>query len=997
MTHAPVAQGTPCLDGNVCNGAEACNAIGFCAAGTPPPTDDGNACTTDACHPTTGVSHTPVAAGTACLDGNVCNGAEACNATGTCQAGTPPTINDGNSCTTDACDPVAGVSHTPVATGTACPDGNACNGDELCNASAQCAAGTPIPTDDGNVCTNDECNPATGAVTHPPAPAGTLCTLDACTMASLCDGAGTCAGGAPIPIDDGNPCTVDLCTPEAGPSHEPVAAGEPCGPNLQCDGSGSCVEAVPPDPATVAPPLDLSVATTIGAATEFLYTGSNPIQIGVSPGDISTERAAVLRGKVLDRDSTPLAGVTVRITDHPEYGSTRTRNDGAFDLAVNGGGTLHVEFETSGYLPAQRTVSVPWRDYAHIDDVVLVPLDQQATVIASASPNVQVAAGSASNDTDGIRRARVFFMPGTEAAMRLPNGTSVPLSTLTVRATEYTVGPNGPAAMPQALPPSTAYTYAVELSADEAIAAGAERVEFSQPVVFFVDNFLNFPVGGAVPVGALDREAGAWLPEDNGRVVQVIDIQGGLAVLAVDATGQPAGATALAALGITNEERAALASQYEPGTSLWRVRVQHFTPYDCNWPFVPDRDPDDDDDDEDLEPVEEPDPIDKPCTALGSIIECQNQRLRESIPIPGTPYSLNYTSGNDRRAIVIPLTGTTVPSTLKRIELEVSIAGQLLKQTFPPTPNQSYTFEWNGRDAYGRILQGLQLATIRIGRVFPVRYVPPSQFAQAWAQFSDSPGIVFQADREAATVTVWRQTKRELGHWSRAPMGFGGWTLDRHHAYDPQRRTLNLGTGEQRSAGSMTDSLHIFTGGPPGVPPVPGGIARQSAANIPGGPVVAPDGTVYFADFVNGTPVLWAVAHDGKLRHVAGTLSGPRGFSGDGGPATAAQFDTIANPELDRHGNVFVVDIGNHRIRRIDRNGIVATVAGSGPVGGSAGFAGDGGPAVLARLNRPHTVVVSPSGELYISDTNNHRIPSRRTRGRHYHCSGQRSFERASR
>ena len=87
--------------------------------------------------------------------------------------------------------------------------------------------------------------------------------------------------------------------------------------------------------------MDRTVATTLGQATSFLYSGSNPIQTGVAPGTIVATRAAVLRGAVRGRDGFPIPGVTITILNHPEFGQTRTRPDGMFDLAVNGGGPLN--------------------------------------------------------------------------------------------------------------------------------------------------------------------------------------------------------------------------------------------------------------------------------------------------------------------------------------------------------------------------------------------------------------------------------------------------------------------------------------------------------------------------------------------------------------------------------------------------------------------------------------------------------------------------------
>ena len=132
--------------------------------------------------------------------------------------------------------------------------------------------------------------------------------------------------------------------------------------------------------------------------------------------------------------------------------------------------------------------------------------------------------------------------------------------------------------MPNELPPSSGYTYAVELSADEAIAAGAKEVRFSRPVPFYVENFVGFPVGSLVPTGFYDRSKGQWVASDNGRVIKVISIVGGLANLDLDGNGTIDDAAALAALGITDDERRRLASLYTPGQELWRVLIPHFTP-----------------------------------------------------------------------------------------------------------------------------------------------------------------------------------------------------------------------------------------------------------------------------------------------------------------------------------------------------------------------------------------------------------------------------------
>jgi sugar lactone lactonase YvrE len=123
------------------------------------------------------------------------------------------------------------------------------------------------------------------------------------------------------------------------------------------------------------------------------------------------------------------------------------------------------------------------------------------------------------------------------------------------------------------------------------------------------------------------------------------------------------------------------------------------------------------------------------------------------------------------------------------------------------------------------------------------------------------------------------------------------------------------------------------------------------------------DGNVYIAD--TGNARIRKLTAGGIINTIAGT-GGP-GFSGDGGPAARAQIDAL-NLAVDAAGNVFVV--GSNRIRKIGTDGVIRTVAGT----GTPGFAGDGGPATDAQLNGPSAVAVDAKGNLYIADTLNGRI-----------------------
>src|SRR4029079_9425588 len=120
----------------------------------------------------------------------------------------------------------------------------------------------------------------------------------------------------------------------------------------------------PPDPASIAPSLSKTTTTSLASATEFLYTGPTPIQTGVPPNTIELKRAAVLRGKVLGRDGTPLPTVKISVRGHTEFRQTLSRADGTFGLVVNGGGALTIRYEKDGFLPVQRQLKVPWQDFA---------------------------------------------------------------------------------------------------------------------------------------------------------------------------------------------------------------------------------------------------------------------------------------------------------------------------------------------------------------------------------------------------------------------------------------------------------------------------------------------------------------------------------------------------------------------------------------------------------------------------------------------------------
>ncbi len=126
------------------------------------------------------------------------------------------------------------------------------------------------------------------------------------------------------------------------------------------------------------------------------------------------------------------------------------------------------------------------------------------------------------------------------------------------------------------------------------------------------------------------------------------------------------------------------------------------------------------------------------------------------------------------------------------------------------------------------------------------------------------------------------------------------------------------------------------------------------------------EGNVYIADTENYR--IRRVDPTGTIETIAGT--GAWGTGGDGGPATSAGLTAVYGLAVDVAGNLYIADTWDDRIRKIDSDGVITTVAGV----GEEGLGGDGGPATEARLDKPHGVAVDSSGGLYIADSDNHRV-----------------------
>ncbi|MGI9017896.1 MAG: cell wall-binding repeat-containing protein [Euzebya sp.] len=717
------------------------------------------------------------------------------------------------------------------------------------------------------------------------------------------------------------------------------------------------------------PPLmGQSGAPTFADQISFLYSGPDPVQTGVDVSQLSIEHLATFSGFVLDRQGDPVPGAVVTVLGHDEFGQTTTRDDGRYDMAVNGGQVLTITVEADGFLSVQRTADLPWSDYHVLEDIVLTPLDAAVTTIDIAAGGTHVS--SMSSDDDGDRQVTMVFPPDTAATMHLPDGSTQPLSSLDVRATEYTVGPDGQRAMPADLPPSTEYTYAVELSVDQALAADATKVTFDQPVAVHIDDFLGFPAGVAVPVGFYDTQDAAWKPIEAGLVIGVV-VNDGTAELDLngDDVADDTDDVIAAEIGLTDQERDAIGARFTEGQTLWRFRTDHFSSFDCNYasrPRIPNQAPD----------PNNPNGTNPPCKQQGSsVIRCEDQTLGESFAL--TPeVSISYDSARVPavgRSITIPVTGDDpLPPELTEISVEIIVAGKRTTRTFVPTPGLSTSFTWDGLDAFGREVPGGIPITVVYRFVYDFGYEvgrfgePPSS---ATVSSEDLPSG--RTARELASR--WRGT---LGALDPRVQGLGGWTLDQHHAYDVSSGRVLLGSGDtvSREGGPFAQAQMIalgneFTSTTPSDHVPDGANAYDARVDFCcAEPAIGADGSIYVSTqhFEDSSLYhhLRRITADGTLDSVAG--SGPEGYSGDGGPAVDAEVSEITSIALHPDGSIWFAQAGDESvIRRVGVDGVITTV-----VGGRDRYdaTGDDGPAVEAGLRFASDLEIAPDGTVFIAD-----------------------------
>jgi len=223
----------PCDDGDACTVGDQC-AADACVPGEPAACSDGNPCTDDPCDAIAGCFHL--------VNKGTCQAGDKCAPIGECEKGecvnlVPVDCDDQNPCTQDSCLPDLGCVNLPV-DGVPCDDLTACTVEDSC-IKGQCH-GKPLDCDDKNVCTDDACDQVKGC-SHIPNTAvcedGNLCsTGDVCKL-------GKCLPGTAAKCDDANPCTKDSCDSKTGCVHQPLSGGQ-CNDNNPCTLWDNCKDGV---------------------------------------------------------------------------------------------------------------------------------------------------------------------------------------------------------------------------------------------------------------------------------------------------------------------------------------------------------------------------------------------------------------------------------------------------------------------------------------------------------------------------------------------------------------------------------------------------------------------------------------------------------------------------------------------------------------------------------------------------------------------------------
>ncbi len=707
--------------------------------------------------------------------------------------------------------------------------------------------------------------------------------------------------------------------------------------------------------------------------------------------DLDSERFSILTGHCYDLNGAPIAGITVSILGKPEFYETLTDGQGRYSLPVKGNNRYTAVMTKDGLLTAHRKAEVLNNRVVVLDPVTMVEPDSASTVIDfSTTPETMLFhGGQYLTDERGERRCSitipysgVFYEPKS------------------ISTTEYPIK----AALPAPLPPNSAFAYVAEIGSNQND-FGDVDLFFEEPLIAWVDNFLGFAVGQAVPVGWYDRNEGQWIPGVNGLVVRLLDTNsdGEVDGLDIDGDGQ---ADDLDGDGDdTDETTGLLPGEVQVGATFYRFAVDRSGPWALCWPYAATD-----------APAPAPAP---PYYDLDACLEDECNLIEQDIAIPGTDFFLHYSEARVpayKPVITIPVTGEIVPANAEAMIVKMTVAGKVYQETLLPEPEKTVQFQWDGRDFLGRDVTGPVFAEIAVGYVYERNYARAGGFNHAFSQagMGDAGIIVRGKD------TVWYRNRIRIERLTESDDFIAdGWTLSAQH--QPMKSgpaTLYLGNGKLWSTDDklITHEIMLSDGGTYGITgfdgsypgafgllsgiavdddageaywsngsmdviwsfgtdyetlvlrnpyfmPVPfaGDYTRRTERTLldPAG-VAIDDSGIYYVE--SGNNIIRKADHFGN-RYGIFAGNGQEGYSGDGESALSAAFSDPGQVAVDYWGNLYIIDRGNHVIRRISADGNIETVAGNGMEGSN----GDNGSALAASIS-PSDLAIDKQGNIYIAE-----------------------------
>jgi YD repeat-containing protein len=749
-------------------------------------------------------------------------------------------------------------------------------------------------------------------------------------------------------------------------------------------------------PEPVAPVLDPTQVPLPWQEWNFLYRdtlGHPAVQTGVTT-TFDNRRISHLSGNVIGQSLRPLVNAKVSVFGHPEYGSTRTRANGEWDLVVNSGGNLDMVFSKEGLFTVHRLVSTLPRKSIRCPQVRMVTPSAMETVIdaSGASTSSQVAQGDPQEDRNGFRQPSLIIPAGIKAFLiHTPDSVTLttPAQSLGLRLTEYTVGPKGAISVPASLPDNAANTYTLEISSDEARVMKASQVKFSDSVALYTNNYLDFPVGTKVPLGWYDREKGLWIPAANGQVLRIVGIVNGRA--RVSNTTDPGADLVEFNNGFDPDELAQLARLYGINATLWRVTFDHITPWSMNWGYA-------------LPANATPwtgtihsDRWDSHgCSTSGCEVDVQNRALSEHVQLANSGEDLVYRSDKapgrvSASQITIPLTGTVLNPALKRVDVQVTVSGQTMAKSFQPQQNLTASFTWDGKDGFGRSVAGSQTALVGIGMVYTAAYQSVTGFGG-----SHGPTDSIQLTANGAEITRWNNQEVQVGLPVVQSSGLGGWELRHHHWFDPETKVLYMGDGRRVQASDVGGILEPFR-------QLPGNDYWSSSMDQ------APDGSLIVAGFGGGSLIRYPISSTDPVTYSYVSSSGATFqpvdvFAVDDSIALVAMGTLISNGK-NLPGDVLVYNTSSQKIisdfdpkmpggwqtrlysiSQLKDRSILISVPADGKIyriatdGTYSVFAGggdqtaDGTPATRLQLNLPTNARVCPDGQVLVAEEGGNRV-----------------------